>query len=208
MNHPHAPIAWVDESGSNSQLDPGSYIMSAALVEPLHEHAARETMRHLLLPGQLKLHWRDENPRRQHAIAAMIGTLPIEHLIVVFTHHDAASRAERRRRITLQHLLPELTLLGVERVVLESRGAANDRRDMSMLQYLRAQRLLAGQLWMDHAIGQADPLLWIPDAACGVTTALRRERLREHRAQGHASRTAHVAARVAIAAGSNALPMA
>jgi len=45
MNHPHAPIAWVDESGSNSQLDPGSYIMSAALVEPLHEHAARETMR-------------------------------------------------------------------------------------------------------------------------------------------------------------------
>lgn len=106
--------------------------MSAALVEPLHEDVARETMRHLLLPGQLKLHWRDENPRRQHAIAAMIATLPIEHLIVVTTHHDAASRAERRRRITLQHLLPELTLLG-----------------------------------------HADPLLWIPDAACGVTTALR-----------------------------------
>lgn len=123
--------AWIDESGSNQQADPGTYILSAAICERGHTEAIREVMRGLLAAkGHRKLHWRDEDRRRQRKIAAVIANLSVEHLVVV---RSQAARPpdhpERRRRLCMERLLPELVALGVGEATVESRGTRDDLRD-------------------------------------------------------------------------------
>lgn len=166
-------IAWVDESGSNATFDPDTYIMAAALTAEGQLADARNAMRGLLLRGQRKVHWRDEGAARQRRIAETIASLELEHLVVVTSPHSPGGAPEGRRRLTLKALLPELAALGVDQVVFESRGAADDKRDRAMVGYLRQQRLLDATLRIDHRVGRLEPALWIPDALCGITTAYR-----------------------------------
>lgn len=165
-------VAWVDESGSDRAIDPGTYIMAAAITEESQVENVRSAMSGLLLRGQVKLHWRDERASRQRAIAKAIAEVGIEHLVVVTTPHDS-QRPERQRRLTLELLLPELARLGVARAVLESRGRADDLRDRKMLDYLRRQRILEYPFHIDHQVGRHEPMLWVPDAVCGMVTSLR-----------------------------------
>lgn len=165
-------IAWIDESASDSAADPGTYIMAAAITEGSQIESVRSVMSGLLLRGQLKLHWRDERSSRQRAITQAIADLGIEHLVVVTTPHSS-QRPERRRRLTLEVLLPELARLGVDRAVLESRGQADDLRDRRMLDYLRQQRTIGHGFYVDHVVGRHEPMLWVPDALCGMITSLR-----------------------------------
>lgn len=165
-------VAWVDESGSDHAADPGTYIMAAAITEDSQIETVRSTMSRLLLRGQVKLHWRDERVSRQRTIAQSISELGIEHLVVVTTPHDS-KRPERQRRLTMEVLLPELARLGVVRTVLESRGHADDLRDRKLLDYLRQQRLIESPFHMDHLVGRHEPMLWVPDAVCGMVSNLR-----------------------------------
>ncbi len=165
--------AWVDESGSNTRDDPGTYIMAAAITTPRQCEPTRLAMAGLLLPGQVKLHWRDEQSRRQAQITETLGALDIEHLVVVTSPHGVHTTSERRRRLTLGVLFPELGDLGVDHVILESRGPKDDQRDRQMLDYLRQRRLLNSTMRIDHQVGRDEPLLWIPDALCGMVTARR-----------------------------------
>lgn len=166
-------VAWIDESGSNTTIDPGTYIMAAAITELAQVDAVRESMVGLLLPGQAKLHWRDERDSRQLQITRAVASCGVEHLIVVTTPHDSSRRPERRRRLTLEVLLPELARLGVRRAIMESRGVADDKRDREMLDHLRQQHLIESGLHVDHIVGRQEPILWVPDAMCGIITSLR-----------------------------------
>jgi len=166
-------IAWVDESGSNTTLDPGTYIMAAALTSPVQAEALRSLMATLRLPHQAKIHWRDEQASRHHQITTALAAAEVEHLVVITTPHSAKHSSERRRRLTLELLLPELDTLGVTRAILESRGKADDRRDLAMLNYLRQQHTLDSTLKIDHRIGRQEPALWAPDALCGIISSLR-----------------------------------
>ncbi|WP_074376907.1 hypothetical protein [Mycobacteroides abscessus] len=166
--------AWIDESGSNQTLDPGTYILSAAICEETHASAAREIMRGLLLTkGQSKLHWRDEDSPRQKTIAETVASLHVEHLIVVRSEATTTDRPERRRRLCMERLLPELVDMGVGKAILESRGTKDDKRDHETLRYLRYKRILGGRLHIDHIGGPAEPMLWISDACCGAYTQKR-----------------------------------
>lgn len=81
--------AWVDESGSNQRVDPGTYILSAVISEAAKAAAVREAMRSLLVGKRhRKLHWRDEDRGRQHAIATTIARLDVEHVVVVRSRPD------------------------------------------------------------------------------------------------------------------------
>lgn len=172
MNTNDSIIAWVDESGSSSEHDPGTYILAAAITAgPVDD--IRNTMRALRLRGQIKLHWRDERPSRKLRITDTLASINIEHLVVVTTQHHAQVSLERRRRLTLQLLLPELAALGVGQVYFESRGESDDKRDRKMLNFLRQQRLVDATLRIDHVGGGDEPLLWIPDAVCGMVSARR-----------------------------------
>ncbi|WP_301150517.1 hypothetical protein [Mycobacterium simiae] len=166
--------AWIDESGSNQRVDPGTYILSAAISEVAKAVTARETMRSLLIgKGHRKLHWRDEDRSRQHTIAITVARLEVEHLVIVRSRPNSTDHPERQRRLCMERLLPELVALGVGRAVVESRGPKDDQQDHRTLDYLRRKKMLGGQLYLHHAGGPAEPMLWIPDACCGAVTQLR-----------------------------------
>lgn len=163
-------IAWVDESGSNTALDP--YIMAAALTSPAQAEAPRSFRTTLRLPHQAKIHWRDEQAAQHCQIPTALAAADVEHLVVITTPHNPRHSSERRRRLTLELLLPELAALGVTQAILESRGKADDRRDLATLNYLRQQRTLDATLKVDHRIGRQEPALWAPDALCGIISSL------------------------------------
>lgn len=105
-------------------------------------------------------------------IISTVGPLPLEHLVVVRSC-DSHEREERRRRRCLERLCMELDELGVESVTLESRGPADDRRDMAAVQAFRSQHLVSSRLRIFHLPGPREPMLWIPDAVCGAVVAAR-----------------------------------
>ena len=167
-------VAWLDESGSNQAVDPGTYILSAVICEREQASQMRATMRALLAGRRhRKLHWRDESPARQELIVKTIAALDVEHLVVIRSDELTTDRPERQRRLCMERMLPELAGLGVEHATLESRGKKDDLRDIQTLDYLRRKRQLERRLHIDHIGGPADPMLWIPDACCGAVTQMR-----------------------------------
>lgn len=69
--------------------------------------------------------------------------------------------------------MSELESLGCEQLTLESRGRADDRRDLKMVQYIRQRRHPGARLRLDHTPGPKDPMLWIADALCGAVVSAR-----------------------------------
>lgn len=167
--------AWVDESGSHQALDPYTYILAAALCPQDAMDDVRALMQTLRAPGSPKLHWRDETkPARRAAIAAAVSSCEtIEHLIVV--RSGVAVESHRRpRSATLKHLLFELDQRQVKRAVFESRGTADDRRDVEVVRNLRdRQQAISPALKVDHVPGPNDAGLWVADALCGAVSSSR-----------------------------------
>ena len=61
---------------------------------------------------------------------------------------------------------------GCQKLILESRGPADDKRDRVLLDTLRSKRQV-DVLRLDHRRGPEEPLLWIPDALCGAVASAR-----------------------------------
>ncbi len=162
--------AFVDESQSNAQADPNTYILAAAIVGFDSFDPVREQMRGLLIKRGGKLHWRDEPAKRQTTIMEVISALKLEHIVVVRSK-PTPDRPERCRRLCLEQLCWQLEQLGVSEMVLESRGPADDKRDRDALDALRARKIVTAQLRMAHQVGRVEPLLWVPDAVCGAVVA-------------------------------------
>ena len=160
-------VAWVDESGSNSIEDPGTYILSAAVCFADEVEEIRASTGALLKKGQRKLHWVDESIARRGEIIEAISVFPLENIVVVRSRPKVRDHPERRRRKCLERLITELEILGIDDMVLESRGKHQDDLDMKMLSYLRTQRMVS-KIRMHHRTGPSDPMLWVPDACCGA----------------------------------------
>ena len=165
-------VAFVDESQSDRTRDPGVYILAAAIADTDVVESVREAMLDLRVGLRGKVHWRDEQRGRRAVIISTVGSLPLEHLVVVRSC-DSHEREERRRRRCLERLSMELDVLGVESVTFESRGPADDRRDMAAIQAFRSQHLVSSRLRIRHLPGPKEPMLWVPDAVCGAVVAVR-----------------------------------
>ncbi len=161
--------AWVDESGSDRRRDPGTYILGATLIPPERVDECRDAMRGLLLRGQKKLHWYHE-VKRHTDITHTIAALDLRHIVAVRSRPTDPGRLERQRRLCMEHLVAELTALGISQVIAESRGPRDDMRDVDALDNLRRQRVLKAPMRVQHLAGPADPVLWIADAVCGMIT--------------------------------------
>lgn len=172
MSNTGSRRAWVDESGSDHVQDPGTYVLAAAIGRRDLKEATRERVSRLRLPGHSKLHWRGEGERRRGIIANAVAGCDIDYVVVVLTGANQ-DRAERRRRKCLERLLLELKRRVVTDVVLESRGPADDRRDIHLLNALRGRRYVSTSIRLSHVIGRLEPMLWIPDAVCGAVTSSR-----------------------------------
>ncbi|MFC6712653.1 hypothetical protein [Branchiibius cervicis] len=135
------------------------------------EDDTREQIARLRLPGQVKLHWRNESDRRRREIIRAVASYNLAHLVVV-RPLEHPERSERQRRKCLQRLVDELERLNVFDIRLESRGRADDRRDVEMLNVLKTSQA-AARTRLSHFVGRTEPMLWIPDAVCGAVVSAR-----------------------------------
>lgn len=164
-------IAFGDESSSKRALDPNVYLLSAVLVHRSNLELSRSAAAPLRVRGQSKPHWRDESFRRHDRVIGVAAGLPLESIVVVRLGREG-EHPERRRRKCFERLVVELETRGCQRLVLESRGSVDDRRDRQMLDGLRVARK-SSTLRLDHAPGGAEPMLWIADAVCGAVVDAR-----------------------------------
>lgn len=166
-------IAFLDESAPRQDREPGAYLVAAAILVRENHPAAREQMARMKPKGLPKAHWHQQPDQRQRrALVAAVAALPATQLVVVRVGAPDV-RPERRRRICLERMAYELGQLGVHEAVIESRGAADDARDLNLLQALRRQHALAAPLRFNHLAGPAEPLLWAPDMICGALNEAR-----------------------------------
>lgn len=163
--------AWGDESQSSRTLDPGTYILASAITLDRDLDAMRQAMGKLLSPGAKKVRWHDDRDVRHREVVDRIAGLPVEGFVVV--RCVAGDRAERSRRKCLATMLAELQALGCSALTLESRGRADNQRDMEMARHLKRQRHPGAAVRLFHEVGPKEPLLWIADTLCGAVMAAR-----------------------------------
>lgn len=159
-------VAFIDESCAFRPQGWKVYMVCAALVEPERIGDMRMRLEPLLLPGQKKLHWTDENIRRKLVISREVGA--IGNMNAIVSHYGGASGQEERfRRKRLEQIYFELEAMGVCRVVLESRTTKQDAEDQAHIVALQ-QKGVVPNIRIEHKPSGDEPLLWIPDAVLGA----------------------------------------
>lgn len=166
--------AYVDESESDRREDPGVYVLAAALLDDAQLETTRETVHGWKPNGHRKLHWHSEGALRRSELSRAVAGLEALHLVVVRAGGLSHERSERRRRLCFERLLYELEQAKVERVVCEARERRQNDSDRKLLDGLRARKLVAGNIRMEHVAGPAEGLLAVPDIVCGAVVAARR----------------------------------
>jgi hypothetical protein len=159
-------VAFIDEA--MRQSGEGLYLVAAAVVVEERRHVARDELRKLLLPRQVRFHWRSE-PRRLQMLELIGGLRPRCH---AYVHQPTGrTRQVRARALCLHALLWDLKEAAVDRLVIESRQDHNDRKDRQTI--IRAQRAgIATETLRYSFEGPKDePLLWLPDAIAGAAAA-------------------------------------
>ena len=160
--------AYVDEAQVGGTGSGRPFVLTASVWLSASAEDSRDELTLLRPRGLEKLHWKEMVDRLQDVLISRLSLLHIVHLVAIRrdTTHE---KPERSRRAALARLVYELqTGFDVSHVVFESRGPADDRRDLALLGHLRAQRLVSGPLRFDHVPGPQEPLLWVPDAICGI----------------------------------------
>src|SRR5436190_649638 len=113
---------FVDESRRGS-----TYLLVAGAVQPRCLSNARVVLRELCLPGQRRVHFKDEGPSRRREIISRL-----EVLGAVATVYTSQANGETARQRCLERLVRDLLDIGAMRLVLESR-ASGDRLDQRAL---------------------------------------------------------------------------
>jgi hypothetical protein len=161
--------ASLDESSANRGPDHQEYLLCAALVPEEQCDEVHEQLRPLLLPGQIKFHWTDENERRRHEIVSRI--VELGPMSIVYSHLDAhRNKTERYRRKTLESVYHGLVALEVVDLTLECRSNTQDGHDIKHIVALQGQGF-DKRLRINHLRGGDEPLLWIADAVLGSLDA-------------------------------------
>lgn len=158
--------AWGDESQSSRTLDPGTYILASAITLNDDLDTIRQAMSKLLMPGAKKVRWHDDRAARHREVVDRIAGLPVEGFVVV--RCVAGDSGERSRRKCLEAMLTELQALGCSSYTLESRGRADNQRDMKMTRHLQRQKHPGAMVRLFHEAGPKEPLLWVADTLCGA----------------------------------------
>lgn len=157
--------AWGDESGSQPERDPHTYLVAAALVEDTDVPDIRKTMEELRLSGEKKLHWHGSSDERRHLLVETVAALPVISVVVV--HNDEGASDRRHRRKCLEYLLPQLAHMPCGEITFESRGQL-DASDVDIVQKFRATRVIDSSLRLHHRTGRSEPVLWLADVVCGA----------------------------------------
>jgi hypothetical protein len=158
--------AFVDESRRSS------YLLAAAVLRPDELARARSLLRSLLRPQDRRLHFKAMTDPRRRATAARLVNAGLRCWV-----YTGDGDPEMVRQACLDCLVAELREAGCQRLVLESRGRADDHRDARTITSVLAPAPSKSGLVHEHLVPYEDPLLWIPDAVgwCyGASTDYRR----------------------------------
>lgn len=157
-------VAYVDESMRT--FDGGTTYYLCAAIDRSMDEIAVQRLRSLMPRGARKLHWREMGVSLQADVLKLVGSLAVD-IIVVSGRPINPRKQERARRKCLEVLLPLLGSAGAERVVMESRGDALDKRDREMAVSLIRKGWL-GNVMIAHMRGGDEPRLWVPDQILGA----------------------------------------
>jgi hypothetical protein len=161
------PTAYVDESMREGP--DGLYVIAAVTI--IDDVARARAAAEKAPPAGQRFHWKNERDPSRMAMLDVLLELDCG-LHSYEAQPCPVSKQERARAKCLEALLWDLQQLGVRQLVIESRGAAADRKDRSTI--LRA--IKAGKADPDLVYEHRKPFdaaLWLPDAVAGAAaTAL------------------------------------
>lgn len=135
------------------------YLMVVAVVLPEDLTAARQCLRGLILPGQRRLHMKDERDSRKKKILSAITQLEIEAMVYDAGHRHRTQRDARAA--CLQAMVEDAAKHGHHRLILE-RDETLENWDRQRL--IESTRRTGAALNYRHETAAAEPLLAIPDA--------------------------------------------
>jgi hypothetical protein len=159
--------AFVDESQRHGPK--GIYIIAAVVVTDDLD-TARQSARSMLLRGQRRFHWRDENDRRRRLMMQRIIDLDVV-CRAYRCQPVTAPQSPRARALCLNGLLWDLRRDDINELVIESRQDHNDRQDRrTIANAQRAQRADPG-LRYRFSWPESEPMLWLADAVAGAVSA-------------------------------------
>jgi hypothetical protein len=150
--------AFVDESERN-----GTYLLTAAVVDPGDLGRLRQLLRGLLLPRQVELHFQKEkDPRRRQVADAIVRSGARARIYTCPIPRDRGG-AELARQACVARLVADLLDLGAHRLVLDSRQAV-DINDEQTIRRVIGPFPGKTALTYEHTNSRSEELLWLADA--------------------------------------------
>ncbi|HEV8560623.1 MAG TPA: DUF3800 domain-containing protein [Actinophytocola sp.] len=146
--------AFVDESRRGS-----TYILAAAIAEPVNLRLLRRDLRGLLLPGQREIHFKREKEPRQRQLATAIARLPIRVRLYV---HGCVRQEEAARQACVDRVACDLLDRGAHRLVLDSRDEL-DAKDEATIRSVGVRHPNGDHFAYEHVDSTNEALLWVAD---------------------------------------------
>lgn len=161
-------VAFFDESVR--VRNPGVYVLALVSVSARDAPHARRSLEAMLLPGQRRLHWRDESAERRSEILSLLEALGL-HGSAYLALLTRGGRQSRARALCLEAALWDLRNARISEAVIESRGA-QDRLDRSTILHAQKAGIADEGLSYRFARPTNEPMLWAADAIAGAFSSL------------------------------------
>lgn len=170
MSENAARVAYADES-FHEAASGGFYVLAAAVFDERGHEPVRSVMRGLRGSRRTnKLHWNEMDPRQQRSAAETVAGLDGFHIVTVGSPVPR-KRQERARAMCLTRLVIELHSYSVTELVIESRTAELNSRDISTVRGARFSLPKGSRFHVMHVAGSQEPLLWSADIVAGAVRA-------------------------------------
>lgn len=170
MSEHAARAAYTDES-FHEAADGGFYVLAAAVFDESAHEPVRTAMRGLRGRRRTnKLHWNEMDARQQTSAAETVASLDGFHLVTVGAPVPR-KRQERARAVCLTRLVTELHSYAVTELVIESRTAELNSRDIRAVRGARFSLPRGAHFQVTHVAGSQEPLLWSADIVAGAVRA-------------------------------------
>lgn len=144
---------FADETKQNG------YLMVVSAILPCDLNQSRRTVRDLVLPGQRRLHMKNESDSRKKLILSTLGRMAVEAVV-----YDAGKRYRTQREARaacLQTIVKDAALRGHTGLTLEIDQTLEQWDKQNLIEATRA----AGYtMHYGHETASAESLLAIPDA--------------------------------------------
>ncbi|WP_162933756.1 hypothetical protein [Actinomyces lilanjuaniae] len=158
--------AYGDESIRRTGVPESMYLLGAYL----HDDALPDPISPLKkLARGPKLHWRDSVPHVRKEACRVIGSSSARHLIVLASPLVHGAHEEQARQQALMTLVTILACdYDVGRLVLEHRQRKQDDKDQATVAIARQSGMISTRFSLQHAYGDEEPHLWVPDQVLGA----------------------------------------